>query len=602
MKVALANGVRLCVLACVVLNFAAGQALITGNVAGTVTDASSAVVADAAVTLLSLDTGELQSTVTNGDGIYSFTQLKPGRYQISVAKAGFARMVTATSVEMGKTSAVSLTLKISSGLETIEVSDVAPLISTDPGVLTHFSQKEVALLPAAGGDMSTIAFTAPGAVVAPGSGYGNFTVNGLPATSNLFTVNGENDTDPYFNVNGSGATNLMLGLNEVQEATVATNPYSGQYGQLSGAQVTYVTKSGTNAFHGDAQWWWNGRTMNSNNFFSNASQVPRPFANANQWAASLGGPVVKDHTWFFLDSEGLRFILPNVYTETIPTPAFASAVLANIQNVEPNELPAYQNMFRIYASASEGKVLTPVAVAAGDECSNVVLPNWSSSSACANTFVSTRTSFAKEWILAGRIDQKLTARDDLFFRFRLDHGLQPSFIDPLSPAFDANSSQPVGNYQLHYRHVFNGSMTNSFMATVSHYVAQFTQNESSWKAEFPYGGVALNFADGFSPINPQVTIFPQGRNITQYQFIDDFSWNRGKHSLKVGLSFRRYDVSDHNFFSLNPISVFADLTSPTLGPNGMLGMQAFANGLAVEYAQQYSPATDVPVAIWGLGF
>ena len=101
-------------------------------------------------------------------------------------------------------------------------------------------------MPSAGGDITNIADTAPGAVVNGTGGYGNFTVNGMPATSNLFTVNGENDMDPYFNINNSGASNLTLGQNEIGEATVITNPYGGQYGQLAGAQVTYVTKSGTN--------------------------------------------------------------------------------------------------------------------------------------------------------------------------------------------------------------------------------------------------------------------------------------------------------------------------------------------------------------------
>ena len=91
------------------------------------------------------------------------------------------------------------------------------------------------------------------------NGFGNFTLNGLPATSNLFTVNGENDMDPYFNINNSGATNLTLGQNELEEATIIANPYAGQYGQLAGAQVSLVTKSGTNQFHGNALYWWNGR-------------------------------------------------------------------------------------------------------------------------------------------------------------------------------------------------------------------------------------------------------------------------------------------------------------------------------------------------------
>ena len=127
----------------------------------------------------------------------------------------------------------------------------------------------MAQLPSPGGDISNIAQTAPGAVLNNQGGYGNFTINGLPGTSNLFTVNGENDMDPYFNINNSGATNLTIGSGEIQEATVIANAYSGEYGQLSGAQVTYVTKSGTNQFHGAPQYWWNGRTMNANDWMNN---------------------------------------------------------------------------------------------------------------------------------------------------------------------------------------------------------------------------------------------------------------------------------------------------------------------------------------------
>lgn len=591
---------RLLIFALVCLSYAVGQSLITGRIVGTVTDPTSLVVPNAAVILLNLATGETQSNTTKDDGTYSFAQVKPGQYQITVTKASFAKMIRTISVEVGQTAVVDLALQISVAAETIEVHAGPILISTDPGVVTIYTPTEVALLPAPGGDMTSIAFTAPGVVVAPGSGWGNFTVNGLPATSNVFTINGENIMDGYVNVNYTGASNLMLGINEVQEVAVVTSAYPGQYGQFVGAQVNYVTKSGTNAFHGNGLWWWNGRTMNSNDFFSNASSGPRPFENANQWAASIGGPAIKDHTWFFVDTEGLRFILPNISVQTIPTPSFATAILNNIQALEPNELPAYHDMFKIYATASTGKVLTPVPVQNGDECDTVVLPGWRSGLTCANTFVSDTSAFLKEWILAGRVDQRLTSRDSLFFRFKLDHGLQPH-PDSLSSAFDVTSNQPFWETQANLRHVFNNTMTNSFTATLSHYSFIFKQNEAAWKAALPYGGVVPAFPDGFSSINSQVSGYPQGRIDTQYQFIDDFSWTYGRHSLKFGANFRRYDGSDHSFYYINPLTVFSDLTSSTLGPNGMTGMQAYANGLAGEYIQQYSPMTEVPIALSGLG-
>jgi hypothetical protein len=588
-------------LALVFANVAAGQSLTLGSISGRLADPAGAVVPSAQVGLKNLDTGETQTTTTNAEGTFRFNLLKPGHYEISTNVAGFAKTLQSTQVSVGQTTEVDITLEISKTAETIEVSGSAPLISTEPGVATSYTPEEVALLPTAGGDITTLAFTSPGVVVAQGSGYGNFTVNGLSGTSNLYTVNGENDMDPYFNINNSGATNLTLGSNEVQEATVVTNPYSGQYGQLSGAQVNYVTKSGTNSFHGNAQWFWNGRAMNSNDFISNASDASRPFSNANQWAASVGGPVIKDHTWFFVDTEGLRFILPNVDVQTIPTPAFATAVMNNITANAPGQAAAYQNMFSIYSAAAAGKQASPIAPA-GTECEGLVLPGFPTGAPCQENITLTPTSFAKEWILAGRIDQKLTSKDDLFFRFKLDYGLQPTAINPLSSAFDANSNQPAWDYQVNLRHVFSSNMTNAFTATLSHYVAQFTQDVSAWQKEFPFGGVAFNGDVGFSGINSSVGDFPQGRNITQYQFIDDFSWVRGKHDLKFGLNFRRYDVSDHNFFLTYPTTTFGDLSSTMYGASGETGMQAFADGVAVSYLQAYSPRTDVPIGLWGMGF
>ena len=248
-------------------------------------------------------------------------------------------------MQVGQTSKVDIELSVAKGTETVEVSGTAPLINTEPSQNTAFTAEEVAQLPSAGGDITNIADTAPGAVVNGTGGYGNFTVNGMPATSNLFTVNGENDMDPYFNINNSGASNLTLGQNEIGEATVITNPYGGQYGQLAGAQVTYVTKSGTNTFHGNATYWWNGRLLNANNWMNkeNRNNIVRqppnqaPFSNANQWATSFGGPIIKNKTFFFVDYEGMRFLLPNVDPVTAPSPAFIAAAEAQVASLHPAE-------------------------------------------------------------------------------------------------------------------------------------------------------------------------------------------------------------------------------------------------------------------------
>lgn len=403
--------------------------------------------------------------------------------------------------------------------------------------------------------------------------------------------------DPYFNINNTGATNLTIGQNEIQEATVVSNPYAGQYGQLAGAQVTYVTKSGTNDFHGNAQYLWNGRALNANDWINNATGTPRAFANANQWAASLGGPIMKNKTFFFVDNEGLRFVLPNVIPTTIPTPAFSTAVLANIQATQRAEFPTYQKLFNLWASAPGAASAQPITPTPGDACSSLVLPGFTAGTPCAATFQGTPTALASEYILAFRVDQKISDRDNAYFRYKLDHGVQPTYLSAISPNSDAISNQPSWDTQFNETHIFGPRSTNSFMATLSHYVAQFAQNHQLATSTFPYDVITtgeVNFGEfnGGNYITNPLHSFPQGRNITQYQFIDDYTLNRGNHNLKFGANFRRYDISDHNFFYNSPRVYFGFVPG---------GLQNFVDGLAYQYRQALNVSSDVPVAMWGLG-
>jgi hypothetical protein len=567
------------------------QSLISGDIAGTVTDPSGAVMPNVPVTLRSTDTGSTQTSSTNQSGAYRFSLLKPGHYTVTASQAGFQKAERPIEVSVGQIVAADLQLTLGSNTQTVEVTTAAPLVSTDPSINTAFTSTEVAELPSAGGDITNIADTVPGVVVNNTGGYGNFTLNGLPATSNLYTVNGENDMDPYFNINNSGATNLTLGQNEVQEATVIANPYSGQYGQLAGAQVTMVTKSGTNQFHGNALYWWNGRDMNSNDWFNNYYGGTRPFSNANQWAGSVGGPIRKDKTFFFFDTEGLRFVLPNVDSETIPTPAFATAVENNVQALHPGEAATYTKMMNLWLNAPGAANAVPLPVGQVADCQTLTLVGFDGATQpCAAKYEATPTALASEYILAFRIDQKIGDKDNAYFRYKLDHGVQPTTLDAINSNFDAISNQPAYDAQFNETHLFGPTSTNQFMGTFSHYVAQFAQNHDLAVGTFPYEVVSSGDVP-FSNFN-LLGDFPQGRNISQYQLIDDFTKIMGKHNLKFGVNFRRYDVSDHNFFWNSPGAYF--------GYTGA-GMQEFADGVAFQYRENLNFASDVPVALWGTG-
>src|SRR5580704_5451397 len=241
-----------------------GQTATTGDIAGLVTDPAAAVVSGAPITLKNVDTGSLTSTTTNGQGLYNFSFLQPGKYSVSANAAGFQKVIKTVTVILGTSTTVNLQLSLSSRNESVEVSDeVAGVQTEDANLQTNINAQQIALLPNPGNDLSAVALTAPGVVMntTGGSvfGGGNYEFFGLPSNSNVFTYDGANDNDPYFNINNSGATNLSLGLNDVKETSVVTNGYSGQFGGLAGANINYVSKSGTNSYHGNAEYWWNGR-------------------------------------------------------------------------------------------------------------------------------------------------------------------------------------------------------------------------------------------------------------------------------------------------------------------------------------------------------
>ncbi len=566
------------------------QSGTTGDVAGVVTDQSGALVPAATVKLTSLDTGATQSTTTNQQGYYRFTLVMPNRYTLAASKAGFEKTERSVAVSVGQLVTGNITLTVGQATQTVEVLEAAALLTMDAANTTSFSPTEVQSLPSAGGDITNIAFTAPGVVVNNMGGYGNFMVNGLPATSNLFTVNGENDMDPYFNINNTGATNLTLGANELQEATVISNAYSGQYGTFSGAQVQYVTRSGSNTFHGNLAYTWNGRAMNANDWFNNFYGEGKPFSNANQWAGAGGGPIIKNKMFFFVNNEGLRFVLPNVDHVIVPTAAFASAVLANVQAVQPSEVTQYQTMFKLWAGAPGSSSAVPYNI--GSSCTGLSLPGFNAATTpCAAQYDATPTALASEWILSARVDYTISSKDSAYFRWRLDHGVQPTSLNPINSNFDAISKQPAYDNQFSETHIFGPRSTNVFMAAFSHYVAQFQQNEQLASSTLPYG-VVTSGAVPFTGLNSSAGSFPQGRNVTQYQFVDDFTVIRGQHDLKFGANFRRYDVSDHNFFFNTPDVYFGYTTN---------GLQNFVNGLAYQYRGSLNVASDVPVALWGLG-
>ena len=560
------------------------QSLVSGDLTGTVTDPSGAVVSGATVTLQSSSTGATRTTATGANGTYRFSLLSPGNYTVSVTATGFSKAQTQTAVAVGQATIADVKMAVGANTQTVEVTSAAPLVQTDNADLsTNFNSAMIQNQPNGGNDLTYIAQTAPGATMNTGMGYGNFSSYGLPATSNLFTVNGENDMDPYLNLNNSGATNLTLGKNDVQEATVINNAYSGQYGQQAGAQVSYVTKSGSNQFHGNAEYWWTGRAMDANDWFNNLNSTPRPFANNNEWAASIGGPIKKDKLFFFVDNEGIRYIVPSSQPVFSWSPNFVNNSLAYIAANQPAELSLYQKYYGLMQSAP-GYAAGATSFGPGDGGCDA--PGFASGALgnCVSQYQATPALPGTEWILSGRVDYNMSDKDHLFWRYRMDHGTQATYADPINPAFDAASYQPSYDGQGQWTHSFGTNATNQFVYAGSYYRAIFTQNDPNL---FPYAVIGAGY--NLSQLGGLVFDFPQGRNVTQYQFVDDFSWTKGPHAFKFGANFRRYDVTDYAFSVLNNPEVLS------------FDQGDFFTGISDQNRQRFPSRASEPVALWGLG-
>lgn len=224
------------------------QTLTTGDVTGTITDATGAIVPGAAVTLKNVDTNEARTAVTNETGRYRFSLLVPGDYTVSAQSTGLKSNTDKITVGVGQEQAVNLTLNVQGTQEVVEVKAEGAVIQTENANLaTEVSHAQIVNLPMNGGDLTTVAFTVPGVRMNVGGGSGNFNANGIPMTSVLFTINGADVMDPYNNLNNSGASNNLLGANEVAEAAVVLNAYSPQYGRMAAAQVNIVGKAGRTA-------------------------------------------------------------------------------------------------------------------------------------------------------------------------------------------------------------------------------------------------------------------------------------------------------------------------------------------------------------------
>jgi hypothetical protein len=569
------------------------QSGTSSAISGTVMDATGAVIADASVVVTDVDTKASRAEKSNREGRFLFSQLNPGNYTVAVSAPEFAQQTSKPiSVEVGRTVTLNFNLTPSATAQTVEVTADQTLSSLEnPNTTTTLEAKTIVNLPNPGQDLTFIAQFSPGALMnTAGSsndakaagGYGNVEFNGLPATSNGYILDGYDSNDPWLGLNIGLSTNLVIGLDAVEQATVNTNSYSVDQGRYGASQLNYFTKSGTNKFHGDVYETWNGSLFNAENYFLHANDTEgniakKPRSTVNEFGGSVGGPIRRARLFFFLHIEGSAlhcrwFLRPLCRRRLISSMCCNSCRWEGpIRSLElalpaqPEETTFYQSMFNLYRNTAG----TPVAVSSCPlDANGALLPGTQTNgSGCANQQQESLNNSDTENLIVVKIDHTIDARNSVWYRFQQDTGLQAAYTDPINPIFNSYSPQPQRTLVTGYTHIFKPNLVNQFNPGGSWYSSIFEPNNfAQVQQTFPVVLEGGSANAPFTTLGGNDNTYPQGRKVTQWQINDNLDWTRGKQSYRFGINTRRIDVSDYDLGEGTvPTAVYNDLAQFTYG-------------------------------------
>jgi len=549
--------------------FAQGET--TSAIIGQVTDATHAALPGATVTITNQATGAKRSVTANEAGRFDFPQLKPGNYSVKVEAEGFdPQQNSAVIAGLGQAQTVDFVLRVAQFKQTLEVSGVNSLIDAqNANTTTNLNAPALENLPNPGGDLTyPLQFAAGALINTAGSGndfvggtngYGNVEFNGLPALSNGYIVDGLETNDPLTNLNSGLSTNLVLGLNSISEVSVNTLSYAVDQGRYGASQVNYVTKSGSNQFHGNVYELWNGSLLNAADYFTNATPGNhKPRSTVNHFGGSLGGPIRHDKLFFFFDSEWVRIALPIVTAVTVPTPAFQNYVLGqlplggtdsvtgSVYQPNPQSVPFYRKLFSLYGNTHG----TPLAVLGCpfDADGGAAAGNPPNGNGCANRQSVSHSSDDHEQVQTFRLDYNINQQDTAWLRFQADTGVQAAYTDPINPLFDATSPQPLYSFAAGYTHVLSQNLVNYFNPAFSWYESLFgPRNLQQTLAAFPIVLQGAGANAPFTTLGGLDNTWVQGRRASRFFLNDNLAWSHGSHELRFGTNTRIFRLNDFDF-------------------------------------------------------
>jgi len=530
-----------------------------GSIRGKVSDPSGGLVAGAKITAKNTGTGLIREVVSNEEGTYVLAELPAGDYTVTVSAAAFAPVAQNVIVNVGlDTTADFDLLKVEQQHDVVNVTAETPLVESTRDVLGEVvDQKLVADLPLNGRDFGKLVALVPGATVEPSgvaaiqSGFGQFSINGNRDRSNNYTVDGTDNNDPFFNNSAfnqtgiGGAPASLLPIDAIQEFNLQAN-FAPEYGRNSGSVVNILTKSGSNHLHGTAFEFLRNSGMDARNYFNravdaNGQPVKKTAFRNNNFGASLGGPIIKDRTFFFGAYEGQRERVGSDFTFLVPTQAQIAGAqqLVESNGLTPN--PALTNILGLYQS----------------------LPGYNGTSGTIGGTDLDKNS-VDSFIV--KIDHQLTANESLTGRYALARSQQVfplgglgygagsrlpefaqtsptrvqlasgSWLSTLSP----NRINEVRFGYSRYRTSFAGLDGNSNPGNFAPATAPFDLGTGKLGLpEIDFNGVFENLgASGFS--------IPRGRVSQSFQILDNFTLLKGRHTIKFGGEYRRAVISSYN--------------------------------------------------------
>jgi hypothetical protein len=341
--------------------------------------------------------------------------------------------------------------------------------------------------------------------------------------------------------------------------TVNTLSYSVDQGRYGASQINYITKSGTNQFHGNLYELWNGGILNAADYFTNAtSGNHKPGSTVNHFGGSLGGPIIHDKLFFFFDSEWVRIALPIFTTVTVPSGSFQQYVLQQLPlggtdsvtgshyAPAPQMVPFYQKMFSLYGNTSG----TPLPVLGCPFNSDGASASGSppNGNGCANRRGVSHSSDDHEQVQTARIDYNVGPNDTTWFRFQADTGLQAAYTDPINPVFNAISPQPLYSFAAGYTHVFSQNLVNYFNPAFSWYESLFGPSDfQKTLAAFPIVLQGSGANAPFTTIGGLDNTWVQGRRASRFFINDNLAWSHGAHELRFGTNTRIFRLNDYDF-------------------------------------------------------